>query len=869
MLARRYASASRIDSVIDLEKLRSGAKSCLERDASQFLDLTYLTDDLHAMLRSLSRRFGPERAASVDSPGLVLAEGVKGQGKSHALLLAYHLFSDPEPARSWMESHRYAWAPPNDVIVLVEKFTDQYLPFDSLWTYIGEKLGVAWSQDHPPSLIELRTALSGRHVLLIFDELERGITNITDSARHSQNLSFLQMISEEANRSRQVTLVAAIYNGAVEPGITLKRIPRVELRFRKAEDRAAIVRHRLFSNAATYDRKAADDLIQSYVNTWRRIGVQVKDDYVARLRTSFPFLPELIDLIFERMGGGQAFQGTRGALGLLGAMLDAAGANVGLLTGAHCKLTDQACADRLQDLDPAGTTISCAAGNLRELQDQPYAEAIASATLLASLVPTGHGRGLTKDEIIRHVAEPGCDPNQFEASLETFRRYGSYFHKEEDRFYFDVEENENAKVELEALRSGSDEAARQQLVETWLKDLFKDWQQALVYTDLEVARAALNAMSKKGPRFVLAPRRLSNPERHDLYRGVDFRNQVLLLEPRDERANHLTNADLLAAARRYTAANALAPTAKNAERRDRYEKIASRERKLILETLKQAGLIYTRVEQWTDSADSSAFEIEPLGQVTSREEVVNHLRTQVYPQTYFVEHIRDRLSTLLGQTVEQVDRLYRTTLGFPVPLKEDMIAGAIRSLVEDRDTRPLGLQGPRGRSFCGESIDLTPAELDEAILVPPWAPATPSTPPKPTPLPFPQLQSGLPGPSPGPTATLAPGLQIDEAVTPPCGSLAELRQQVAARLTDVDGAAVQQVSFRVLATAQNVELSGYNSGVRGALSGTGTLDVQIELTCPGPMTKADVETKCEQLPQIPRASYSARLRLFRRSELAS
>lgn len=870
MLTRRYTSASRIDSVIDLEKLRSGAKSCLERDASQFLGLTYLTEDLHRMLRSLSQRFGQENVSSADSPGLALAEGVKGQGKSHALLLAYHLFSNPGLARGWMESHGYAWAPPNDVIVLVEKFTDQYLPFDSLWTYIGEKLGVTWSQEHPPSLNELRDALRGRHLLLIFDELERGITNISDPARQSQNLSFLQMISEEANRSHQVTLVAAIYSGAVEPGITLKRIPRVELRFRKAEDRAAIVRHRLFSNAATYDRKAADDLIQSYVNTWRRIGVQVKDDYLQRLRASFPFLPELIDLIFERMGGGQAFQGTRGALGLLGAMLDAAGANVGLLTGAHCKLTDPACADRLQDLDPAGTTISCAAGNLRELQDQPYAEAIASATLLASLVPTGRGRGLTKDEIIRHVAEPGCDPNQFEATLEMFRRYGSYFHKEEDRFYFDVEENENAKVELEALRSGSDEAARQQVVETWLKDLFKDWQQAVVYTDLEVTRAALNTMSKKGPRLILAPRRLSNPERHDLYRGVDFRNQVLVLEPRDERANHLTNPDLLAAARRYTAANALAPTAKNAERRDRYEKIASRERKLILETLKQAGLIYIRVEQWADNADQSTFEIEPLGQVASREEVVNHLRTQVYPQTYFVEHIRDRLSTLLGQTVEQVDRLYRTTLGFPVPLKEDMIAGAIRWLVEDRDTRPLGLQGPRGRSFCGELVDLTPAELDEAILAPPWAPATmPSAPPRPPILPFPQPTPESPG-GPGPASLeLPPGLQIDEAVTPPCDSLADLRQQVAARLTDVEGAGVQQVSFRILATAQNVELSGFNPGLRGALSGTGTLDVQIELTCPGPMAKADVEAKCEQLPQISQASYSARLRLLRRSEVAS
>ena len=50
---------------------------------------------------------------------------------------------------------------------------------------------------------------------------------------------------------------------------------------------------------------------------------------------------------------------------------------------------------------------------------------------------------------------PDYDPNQFEATLEAFRRYGSYFHREEERFYFDIEENEEAKVELEAYRSGA------------------------------------------------------------------------------------------------------------------------------------------------------------------------------------------------------------------------------------------------------------------------------------------------------------------------------------------------------------------------------------------------------------------------------
>jgi hypothetical protein len=371
-------------------------------------------------------------------------------------------------------------------------------------------------------------------------------------------------------------------------------------------------------------------------------------------------------------------------------------------------------------------------------------------------------------------------------------------------------------------------------------------------------------MSKTGPRFILASRRLSNAERHALYKGAEFRNQIILLEPRDDQANHMTNSDLLSAAKRYAAAGSIAPTTRTAERRDRYEKIAARERKLLLDTLRQAGLVYVRVEQWDETPSGSVFELEPLAQTSSREDVINQIRTQIYPPNFFKEHLRDRLATLIGQSVTQVDRIYRTTLGFPVPLKEDMLAAAIRSLVEDTETRPLGLRGPRGRDFCAEFVALSPSELEEAILSAPWSR---SNAPQPT-----VRQSPIPVlPPNGDTAQIPitplpiapPGVEIDNLGTPSCRSLGEFRQQIASRLGDVEGSGIEQVTFQVLARAQDTELSGFSSGVRGSLNGRGSLDVQIEITCAGPMSKADVEAKCEQLPQLPQATYSARLRVVR------
>ena len=439
MLKARHLWAHSIDAVIDLERLRSGPADCLERDAKRFFELTYPSEDLHKVLRGLGERFNR------GGPGTVLAQAVKGLGKSHTLLLGYHFFANPADARSWAAKAGYTWDPPEDAQIAVHKFTDRSMPGDALWLLIGERLGQHWSAERPPDLDDFRLAIKDCHLVLIFDELERGIHNIVNPARRSQNISFLQMVSEEAARDDRVTLFAAVYDGNVEPGSTLKRTPRIELRFRNAEDRASVVRHRLFENAESYDQDAARALIRSYVNTWRRFGVEVADPYVSRMETSFPFLPDLIDLVFERITDTGGFQGTRSALGLLGAMLDAGAAGANLMTAASCRLTSEACADRLLDLDPTGTLINAARSNYRDLAAHSYSEAIASAVLLASLVPGGRAIGLSHEELVRHVIKPGDDPNQFHGGLEAFKTFGTRFHEREGRLLFDLEENEHAK----------------------------------------------------------------------------------------------------------------------------------------------------------------------------------------------------------------------------------------------------------------------------------------------------------------------------------------------------------------------------------------------------------------------------------------
>ena len=881
MLIKRHASARDLDGVIDLERLRSGSSTSLERDAARFLELTWPSSDVHALVGGLSHRFNGGSQA-----GTILAHSAKGLGKSHALLLGYHLFSSPGIARRWAGSLGYDWTPPDDTLLVVRKLTDRALPGDALWLLVAEPLGADWPGERPPDLDALRTDLGDRHVVLILDELERGIGSIRDPARQQQNLGFLQMLSEEANRGRRITLFAAVYDGSREPGSTLKRTPRIELRFRDADDRAAIVRHRLFSNADTCDRDAARTVVRSYVNTWRRFGIETPAPYLERMERAFPFLPDLIELIFERITESGGFQGTRSALGLLGAMLDAmdgggddgrdSGGDGGsaLMSAAHCKVTDRACTDRLQDLDPTGTLINCAASNQRDLAGQPFSEAIASAVLLASVVPGGGARGLGRDDLVRHVTAPGADPNRLHAGMDAFSRFGTNFHEREGRFFFDSEENEYAKVELEAVKL-NDETARAELVRIWQQDVFRDTRHSVVFQDPATTRQALEALDRKPPRYVLAPRRLSAPERHGLYTGLERRNQILLLEPRDARVDHLANPDMLALARGIRAAAQLAESASSGERRNRFERIARERTQEIVRLLKSAGLVYVRIDEWAEAPDRTAFEEESLGSASTREEVLTFLRTRIFPGSLFEEHLRDRLDDFFDRRVDRIDRVYRNTLGFPVPLTVDMVSKALVSLAGD-PARIAGLQHTRGH-FCAERISLTEPELAAAVLVPPW----PASVPRPEPRPpgagaspeatspagdagsKPETEPGgePPSVSDSPAVSAPPGAVTEERATPHCRGRGELRQQTAARLVDVDDPVIHSVRFTIYASYTDHDLASQPAAWRGALSGTGNLDVQIDVTVQGPMDKATLEQHCEQLPDVPDATYAARFRI--------
>ena len=100
-----------------------------------FFQLTYPTSDVKKVLDGINVRF----SSSKESSGLFLFEGLKGSGKSHLLLMIYHLFKNHQIALEWLNENGLPCKIPQDAVVIINKFTDD--PHDSIWNMIFEVLG--------------------------------------------------------------------------------------------------------------------------------------------------------------------------------------------------------------------------------------------------------------------------------------------------------------------------------------------------------------------------------------------------------------------------------------------------------------------------------------------------------------------------------------------------------------------------------------------------------------------------------------------------------------------------------------------------------------------------------------------------------
>ena len=283
------------------------------RDTSIFFRKTYITEGLKNLLAIAEKRLRGEGGDPV-----IQLQTPFGGGKTHSLIALYH------KAREWDAN----------VIVIDGSALD---PKESpLWAEMELQLTGKVENikgKTSPGGEKLRQLLAPHQPLLILmDEiLEYAIAasgiKVEDSTCASQVLTFMRRLTDTV-RTLDKTIMIHTYPSRSHYGEDdqkllnqlLERSGRVEKVYTPVHDEEiySVIRRRLFSTVNEEEAKEVVEKFMDYVEREKMLpeGIE-KSSYRERYTKSYPFQPDVIDVLYRKWGSYPEFERTRGVLRLL------------------------------------------------------------------------------------------------------------------------------------------------------------------------------------------------------------------------------------------------------------------------------------------------------------------------------------------------------------------------------------------------------------------------------------------------------------------------------------------------------------------------------------------------------------------------
>ncbi|MCX7997938.1 MAG: hypothetical protein N3A69_03160 [Leptospiraceae bacterium] len=283
------------------------------RDAKLFFQKTYLTEGLKNLLEMIENSLkgnGKDKVVHIQTPF--------GGGKTHSLIALMH------KAKEWQVSL--------SVIVGTNLGATEKL-WEILEKQLTGKVEILKS-DTSPGKTKLKEVLEKKTpFLILMDEVLEYIVKasgvkVGDSNLGAQTLAFLQELTE-AVQSERGCLVVTLPSSNLEKfdqnaqnaSATLEKIlGRVENITTPVNDNevAKVIQKRLFQEI----KKEAEEIVNEFVDYISQENLLPsnveRSVYREKFLNSYPFLPEVIEVLYHRWGSLAEFQRTRGVLRILG-----------------------------------------------------------------------------------------------------------------------------------------------------------------------------------------------------------------------------------------------------------------------------------------------------------------------------------------------------------------------------------------------------------------------------------------------------------------------------------------------------------------------------------------------------------------------
>ncbi|MGC9115941.1 MAG: ATP-binding protein [Fervidicoccaceae archaeon] len=298
----------------DLWQVVKGEAPLDYQDAAMFFRKTYMTKGLSNIIELAKKRLEGKGGNAV-----IQLQTPFGGGKTHTLIALYHKAKE--------------WGVKTFVFVGTSFDPREVKPWEELERQLTGKVELT-KGDIAPGKDKIVNILSkNTPVLILMDEVLEYITKasgikVGDSNLGAQTLAFIQELCETVASIDKAFLVLTLpssilehYDENAERAFEklLKITGRMEEIYAPVADEEIVhvIRKRLFENI---DEQEVKKVVDEFIEHARKEGLLTNDElngYRERFKNSYPFKPEVIDILYKRWGSFPTFQRTRGVLRLL------------------------------------------------------------------------------------------------------------------------------------------------------------------------------------------------------------------------------------------------------------------------------------------------------------------------------------------------------------------------------------------------------------------------------------------------------------------------------------------------------------------------------------------------------------------------
>lgn len=683
----------RFQGVLQAHKVGS-SDDRLENDPSRLLSMTYPSNALQTAFDHVDNKLRGR-----DSQGGITLSGPYGAGKSHGLLTLYHLFDSPELAQDWLDEWDIPLNLPDTAraSILSTSKTDA----DRIWEPIFRDLGredVLDDIKRYPTTDHIEELAADETVAIFFDEIETWWESFSDTADEEiveRNEFFLQNLFEVANDpDYNLFTFVTLLDKSEDLKRILNRTSPYAVDLNSTGDRERIILHRLFETRRDdLDESAVRDVVREYIDNYAYpIEIDEEKRYENRMVETYPFHPELLDLLDSLYEGGRERQNVRGAMNVLADTVR--------------RLHDETDLIITSDINAAAfrginqTLFNRYRSDIEAVEDIDYGDDLLKVILLYTLDERRQEASVTECLIGTYKPEK-TSVSKLDMSLGNLYGTAHYLDRDssKDNYFITEDPKLTALVtrEQERVLDGDHEDIEGKLVDVVRDDVWDG--DVNVYPDEDIPE------SKEIQVSVLLDY-LSNgalrSELDDFFEGRTYQNTVLFVAPNQEIRS---DDDIISKAARVLGAENL--QGKVEDEQGELGKIIRDERRELRNELEDR---YGNWIKWSE---------DPRGGVRLRKKSViadvDDVKDKVgRDKTYVGEKILDEVEDAEnGISLDSMLNDFRQFRRMPVILDKGVFTSALSKLYRDEK---VVLEGDRGKFYASHKNDPLP-DLNDGLTI--------------------------------------------------------------------------------------------------------------------------------------------------------